>query len=201
MLEGATQYQILINGKTEATVDTNQYIIKGEEIAEYSVLATDKEGIQSFCSEPILKINPSSEIIMEAEEFLTKSGKPYSNYSGNGFTEISTLKNREIILPVKMDETGEYKIDARYSNGTGPWNTDNNCAIRSLYVNQNYIGILIFPQRGTDEWPDWGFSNTHTIKLNKGYNEIKLRFDEWNTNMDGEINEAMLDYFRLIKTN
>jgi len=57
--------------------------------------------------------------------------------------------------------------------------------------------VFVFPQRGTDEWSDWGFSNALSLSLEKGRNEIRISFDHWNNNMDGEINEAMLDYLRL----
>ena len=90
-------------------------------------------------------------------------------------------------MPVTVPKAGKYLIDLRYSNGTGPWNTDNNCAIRSLYVNDDYEGVMVLPQRGIDEWSDWGFSNSREVQLQKGKNEIRLKFEDWNINMDGEI--------------
>jgi len=90
-------------------------------------------------------------------------------------------------------------IDIRYSNGSGPWNTDNKCALRSLYTNGQYTGALVFPQRGTDEWSDWGRSNSYVVRLNAGSNSLRLVLEEWNINMNVEVNRAMLDYVRLIK--
>ena len=57
----------------------------------------------------------------------------------------------------------------------------------------------MFPQRGTDEWSDWGYSNAYSVPLNKGSNDIKLVFEEWNNNMNVEVNTAMLDQLRLIR--
>ena len=130
-----------------------------------------------------------------------KSKLPYTNYSGDGFVEISSSKNRDININIAVPESGNYLIDCHYANGTGPWNTDNNCGIRSVYVNRNYSGVWIFPQRGTNEWSDWGFSNIIEAPLIKGNNMLSIRFEDWNTNMDGEINDALLDYIRIIRKN
>ena len=113
--------------------------------------------------------------------------------------QISSTWQREIQIPVSIESEGEYRVDFRYSNGTGPWHTDNNCASRSISVNGAYQGVLVFPQRGSDEWSDWGYSNALVLSLKKGINEIRVDFRDWNKNMDGEINEAMLDYLRIIR--
>ena len=133
------------------------------------------------------------------ENYAPKSNLSYTNYSGKGFAETTMRKNTEIRIPVTVAAADNYLLDLRYSNGTGPWNTDNNCAIRSLYVNGAYQGVLVLPQRGTGEWSDWGFSNSREVQLQKGKNEISLKLEGWNINMDGEINDAMLDYLRIIK--
>jgi len=58
--------------------------------------------------------------------------------------------------------------------------------------------VLVFPQRGSNERSDWGFSNAVHVSLEKGINELRIEYKDWNINMDGEINEAMLDYLRRI---
>ena len=181
------------------TIDINSFDADEERFNEYKIVAIDSEGVESFSSEPISVFPKKSIQILEIEDYATKSNLNYSNYSGKGFIEINKSENREIKIPVYIIRKGKYLIDFRYSNGTGPWNTDNNCAIRSLYVNDNYKGVLVFPQRGTGEWSDWGFSNASIVILNKGKNELRIAFKEWNLNMDGTINDAMLDYVRLVR--
>ena len=92
-------------------------------------------------------------------------------------------------------------MDFRYANGNGPTNTENKCAIRTFNVDGQFAGTFVFPQRGKEEWSNWGFSNVNTVKLTKGTHEFQLSFEDWNENMNGEINQAMLDYLRLIKIN
>jgi hypothetical protein len=87
----------------------------------------------------------------------------------------------------------------KYANGSGRWNTDNMCAIRSLTVNDKYEGVLVLPQRGKDEWSDWGFSNIKKIQLKAGSNNIKIHFEDWNNNMNVDVNTAMLDFLRVSK--
>lgn len=115
--------------------------------------------------------------------------------------EISTEKNQRIELPVEVEATGTYRIDVRYANGSGPWNTDNKCALRSLYVDDAHQGTLVFPLRGKDEWSDWAFSNSYEVPLSAGKHVISLVFEPWNHNMNVEINRAMLDYVRLSKVD
>jgi len=124
---------------------------------------------------------------------------PYTNFSGKGFIEISLEQNKTIDVAVPVDTAGEYLIDVRYSNGSGPWNTDNKCAIRSVTVNEAYSGVFVLPQRGQDEWSDWGYSNSLKVKLKAGENHLRITFEDWNHNMNGLVNTAMLDYLRITR--
>lgn len=198
-IPGAAGYQIYKNGVILETITSSEFPIEGNDFAAFTVVAIDAEGIESFASEPVLFSEKQQEMRLELEDYTTQSDLPYSNYSGNGFIEISLTKNTDLSIPVTVPSDGKYLIDLRYSNGTGPWNTDNNCGIRSLYVNQAYEGVLVFPQRGENEWSDWGYSNGCQVNLKKGKNQLDIRFEDWNTNMDGEINKAMLDFVRMIR--
>ena len=194
----AKTYYVYKNGKLTEKTTVPAYQITDDAYAEYAITAVDATGEESFLSEP-LAFSKSQPIIVEPEHFVTKSDLDYVNYSGNGFVEISNDKNTKLSVPIVVDESGEYFITIKYSNGSGPWNTDNKCAIRSLYLNAAYAGVLVFPQRGTNEWSDWGLSNSHKVNLVKGKNQLELVFEEWNNNMNVEVNRAMIDYIRLYK--
>jgi hypothetical protein len=190
-------YHIYKNGKfLEHTTETS-FEVPVEPYAEYKVSAVDQDDLESFTSEPV--VFAQGERTIEFEALAEASRLPYTNYSGKGFIEISLEKNKAIECQVAVDTAGDYLIDVRYSNGSGPWNTDNKCAIRSLTVNGAYSGVLVLPQRGQDEWSDWGFSNSRRVRLNAGDNLIKISFEDWNQNMNGEVNTAMLDYLRIIR--
>ncbi len=196
---GAVQYFVYKNGALAEKINATNYTVPSGGFAEYKVSAVDKEGYESFTSEPLLFVADADVKKIEIENYAPVSKLRYSNFSGKGFVEISTVKNKVITIPVNVETAGNYLLDIRYSNGSGPWNTDNKCAIRSLSVNNQYQGALVFAQRGKDEWSDWGYSNPITVNLAAGKNSVQISFEEWNNNMNVEVNTAMLDYVRVIK--
>lgn len=198
LIAGAISYHVYRNGKFVMSLKNNTYELIPQEAGEYAVCAIDNRGISSFISEPLMYIPSNIGAQIEVEQHAAKANYPYTQFTGNGFAEISQIVNREIIIPFDAPKDGVYLIDFRYSNGSGPWNTDNKCALRSLYVNKNYIGTVVFPQRGTDEWSNWGYSNSYTITLRKGMNQIRLAFDAWNVNMNESVNNAILDHVRIM---
>ena len=91
-------------------------------------------------------------------------------------------------------------MDFRYANGNGPINTNNKCAIRTLRNGQGaQLGTIVLPQRGVEEWSNWGFTNAVRVHLPKGTTTLTLAYEPANTNMNGAVNQAMLDYLRLRK--
>jgi hypothetical protein len=198
-IKGAEVYGIYQNGKLIEKVKQPQFEINVNQVAEYKVSAIDAQGVESFTSEPIWSVSQENMQIIEFENFAKAAQFPYKNYSGKGFVEISTNINKIIELNIKIEKKGMYLFDCKYSNGNGAWNTDNKCAIRSLSIDNQYIGTLVFPQRGEQEWSDWGNSNAYLIPLEVGKHTFKISFEEWNHNMNVETNAAMLDYARLIK--
>lgn len=200
-IEGAKMYRIYQNGEVAEELTENEYKFSVSNFTEFKVSAFGPNDFESFTSEPLWVYDENKAQSFELEDFSKKSANNYVNFSGNGFIEISRTENREIEIPVEVNRAGEYLIDFRYSNGSGAWNTDNKAAIRSLYINDDYRGSLVFPQRGQDEWSDWGFSNSITVELKEGQNMLQLQFQEWNNNMNVEVNTAMLDYMRVIPLN
>ncbi len=193
-VEKATSYLVYENGKSLKFTDVPFFIPNSGDLpAEYAVSAIDSAGYESFISEPI-GIGYKTEIV-EAEGYTNRSNKKYLNFTGPGFVEVSAEINKEIIIPLRL-LPGEYLVDLRYSNGSGHWNTDNKCAIRSLFLNTDYIGPLVMPQRGLDEWSDWGYSNSLRITIPDGENTLKISFEDWNINMNTEVNHAMIDHIR-----
>ena len=196
---GAVQYFIYKNGMLAEKINVTNYTVPAGGFAEYKVSAVDIAGYESFTSEPLMFVAGQDVKKIEIEDYIPASRLKYSNFSGKGFVEISTTKNKTLTIPIKVETAGNYLLDLRYSNGSGPWNTDNKCAIRSLSVNNQYQGVLVFAQRGKDEWSDWGYSNPMTVPFAAGKNTVQISLEAWNSNMNVEINEAMLDYVRLIR--
>jgi hypothetical protein len=189
---GAAKYTVLKNGKMAAEISSTEFAIQEmDKLDEFQVIATDPAGISSFASEPLPVYQKSSAQIIQVESMVP----------GADFAEISKSKNTRISFDISVPEDGVYAIDFRYANGNGPINTENKCALRTLSNGKAFLGTVVFPQRGTNEWSNWGFSNPLQVKLKKGNQKLSLTFESWNENMNGEVNQAMLDYMRIVRMN
>ncbi|GAA4299820.1 glycogen debranching protein [Nibribacter koreensis] len=191
----AASYKVLYNGKESETKNTTFAIVTGNQIipTELQVKAVDKNGTESFLSEP-LRIDRS--IVVELETTISSKAHNAAGFTGKGYTEIKKGQ-APFMFKVQVNENGYYALDFRYANGSGPINTDNKASIRSLAVNGKRIGAMVFPQRGFDEWSNWGYSNAQQLYLPKGIHTFTLSLEASDENMNGDVNEALLDHLRL----
>lgn len=192
-IQGIRYYQVFRNGvKWSSTSDTFTEKIDQCEPAEFQVMAVDSAGTGSFMSNPVNIVPESLKTVIEAEEFNLQGANRVEGFSGKGYVTFRSADKKDLIIKINGRD-GRYAIRMRYANGTGPVNTDNNCGIRSLYVNGKFASSLIFPQRGKDEWSNWGLTSFVWISLNKGENTLTVRYEDFNRNMDREINDFLLD--------
>jgi hypothetical protein len=198
-VEAASAYHVVYNGKKIQETGSTSYDILATSYGEYQVIAFAKNGAESFASEPLQYLDPSSTRIVEFEKSIPASKRKYKGFSGGGFVETTTNINTEIPFTIEVPEGGVYAIDFRYANGNGPINTENKCAIRGLKLQDKLLGTIVLPQRGTNEWSDWGFTNGVNVSLTKGAHVFKIVYEAQHMNMNGEINEAMIDYVRLVR--
>ena len=200
-INAAAEYMVFRNGEMIASAKETAYKPGTRyEAGEYQVMAVDSNGVGSFLSNPVTVNGEGGSITAEAENFSLRSENRYPGFTGNGYVRFTLAENRDLELKVRAP-AGKYALRMRYANGAGPVNTDNNCAIRSLYVNGAYTAALVFPQRGKDEWSDWGFTFPEWIDLKEGENVLTIRYEGFNRNMDGEINEFLLDRITLERFN
>lgn len=200
-VKDAAGYRIIKNGKYLSSTKTTALHIAANGYAEYQVAATDAKGVSSFNSEPIEIVPSGTAQTIQAEDFAVPSDLPYKGFTGRGFVEISKTKNTMLSITLTITRASVYAISFRYANGNGPINTENKCAIRTLNIDDKFAGTIVLPQRGKEEWSNWGYSNSIKLKLSKGKHIIALVFKAANENMNGDINQAMIDQVRIIKTN
>jgi hypothetical protein len=194
----SSAYKVIKNGQFLSITKQTTLKIDFGTSAEYQVIAIDAKGFQSFASEPVF-VSAEKAGIYEAEKFADKATERYKGFSGDGFVEIAKGINKIVTIPITISETGNYSIDFRYANGNGPVNTENKCAIRTLKINGIQKATFVFPQRGKEEWSNWGFSNAVQIKMDKGNYKLELSIEDFNDNMNGDINQAMIDFLRITK--
>lgn len=200
-VNGAIKYLISKNGKIDGQEWAPSVSWSVKEPGEYTIMAVDKNDVSSFVSEPILVIDSTRSPIYEAEQFVKKSDHNYKGFSGSRFIETSTTLNTKVEIPIMVNAAGNYVIDCKYANGNGPTNTENKCAIRTLLIDDKPAGVFVLPQRGKNEWSNWGYTNSLPVSLSKGKHTITIAYLPTNENMNGEINQAMIDFVRLINVN
>ena len=196
--ENAEEFLVLKNGVLATTIHATEYAVPAGPFAAYQVIAVDDAGRESFASEP-LETGPAAPAAhqVQLETVAAKATRPYKGYSGKGFIEITATKNTTLAIPVAVAESGLYAVDFRYANGNGPINTNNKCAFRTLRRGSELLGTVVLPQRGVEEWSNWGFSNPILVRLEKGTTRLQLAAEPANQNMNIEVNQAMLDYLRV----
>jgi hypothetical protein len=195
---GADEYLVLKNGKLATTIRETEYTVPAESFAAWQVIAVDDDSRESFASEPLeLGREATSSQLVQLETVAGKSSLPYKGFSGKGFIETTTIKNTTLSIPVTVAEAGLYALDFRYANGNGPINTNNKCAARTLRRGSELLGTVVLPQRGVEEWSNWGFSNPVLVRLDKGTTRLQLAYEPANQNMNIAVNQAMLDYLRV----
>ncbi len=195
---GAKGYVVYRDGKRAGAAAGLSAAAKPDgRFAEYQVSAEGVGGWESFLSEPVAV--GGEQVVVEAETGAESSGEDLHGFSGAGFVEIGRRVNRTLSLRARVGHAGRYRIAVRYSNGSGPVNTDNKCAIRTLFIDGREAGPVVMPQRGMGEWSNWGMSSAVTVRLEAGEHSVDLKLEPYDENMNGEVNRAMVDYIRLVK--
>ena len=192
-VDSAEKYQIFRNGKLLGSTEELSYPVSasGDSLNLYEVRAVDREGWQSFFSKPIRTESNSKILLAEGQ---TPKGP-------NNFVLTTKGDHPEINYNVTTEKTGEYYLDARYSNGEGRiegWGEDGNkCAIRSVFVDGKRVDALVMPQRGLKDWKDAGYTSPIRLTLKKGKHKIVVKYTELDENMNGERNKALIHHLRL----
>ena len=195
----AANYRIIKDGRLLKATSISSLVIDRTTPGSYQVEAVDQRGGKSFASEPILLTPVGKTWQIEAELYAPRAAQSYAGFSGSGFVNISTEENTRLKLPVVVSAGGDYLLELRYANGNGPINTENKCAIRTLKVDGQFAGTVVLPQRGKDEWSAWGFSNAVKVHLAPGRHEVEISLQAANANMNGIVNQAVVDFLRLSK--
>lgn len=192
-IPGAYYYSVIQDGEEKETVAENFYPVKPTEYSEYKIVAIDSSNVLSYMSEPVIVASKNRVKVYQVEDFAPKSAIKAEGYLGKGVVEISKTVNRDIILPVKIEDTGLYYLYFRYANGNGAIESGEKCALRTLKIDGKFRGVFVFPQRGDGDWKSWGQSNFLRVPLSRGNHKIELSYEKENENSDGETNQALLD--------
>ena len=174
-IESIGKYIIVKDGRKIA--ETHATTFDASEPGEYQVIGVSGDGVEGFASEPR---STRPQILVELP---------------------ATMNDKTTVLniPVEVPAEGDYFVSFRYANGNGPVNTENKCAIRTLSVDGEREGLVVLPQRGRDNWDEFGWTNSVKVHLNTGPNTVTLDFRPEDENMNIETNSAVIDALRLVR--
>ena len=174
-IEYIGKYIIVKDGRKIA--ETHATTFDASEPGEYQVIGVSGDGVEGFASEPR---STRPQILVELP---------------------ATMNDKTTVLniPVEVPADGDYFVSFRYANGNGPVNTENKCAIRTLSVDGEREGLVVLPQRGRDNWDEFGWTNSVKVHLNAGSNTVTLDFRPEDENMNIETNSAVIDALRLVR--
>ncbi len=201
-IEYIGRYDIYRDGKKIGS--TRETTFNATVPGEYIVVGVSTDGVESFGSEPrsnrpaIVEQMPAEKTEITSPEACNLPKSPVLGFRGNGFAETDK-SSREITIPVNITTPGTYALTFRYANGNGPVNTENKCAIRSVYVDGKRLGTIVMPQRGVGNWNDWGTTNVLKTKLPAGRHTIVVRYTPVDANMNGATNHALIDQLTLTR--
>lgn len=195
-------YCLFLNGVLEqemtgATID----IVGSRQFTAVAIAPVLDQSVWGFSPRPHYLFPAGSVVQVNFADF-AKAGTGYiaDKQKASQFVELTTTRNTRVALDVNVARAGDYFIDVLYANGSGPINTENKCALRTLSVNSERVGVIVMPQRGTGEWLSTGYSNMLRANLAAGHNTITLEYLEpANVNMNREVNTALVRYMRLIR--
>lgn len=195
-IEYIAGYRVLEDGREVAFTHSTRYTVTPGH--EYQVIGIDSNGTESFASEPvntaeILEVElPDENTSLRSHELAYPPKQAISGYTGAGWTETDQTSG-SVAVDVVIPAEGVYAVYYRYANGNGPVNTENKCAIRTLFVDGNEIGTIVLPQRGVANWDDWGDTNRLLVPMTAGPHRICLQFLPQDTNMNISTNHALID--------
>ena len=94
---------------------------------------------------------------------------------------------------------GTWVLDLHYANGSGPVNTEDKVAVRTLRQGGTPLGVVVMPQRGTGRWSEWGWSNVMRVPPGTDPGPFALDYTPLDANMNGRENTALVDAWRFTR--
>jgi hypothetical protein len=183
LVSGASSYQVFRDGQPLQLVMEPSLLLREDSSKsprEYQVEAIDSNGIASFLSAPVV-VELSGSVLSAAFD---PSLHPFDLPRDSTASAQATLS---------IPGAGKYAVRIHYANGAGPINTGNQCGVRSLYIDNQFSGVVVMPQRGEGAWDNWGWSNRILHRFTPGKHTMELRMDGIDNNMNFTQNRVLVD--------
>lgn len=195
-------FLVMINGAIQEEMSRADYsLFKPTGLTVVDFVPVFSNRYIGFAGKPYIFVPRGQSALLPATDF-AKAGSYLvkDEERSEQLVELSPSRNLRYSVNLQVADSGLYLMDLLYANGAGPINGQDRCAVRSVMVNGAAAGAIVMPQRGSDDWRDFGYSNRLQMRLHKGYNEVLIYFDPIvDRNYYGKVNTVLLRSIRLIK--
>lgn len=204
------QFMLYLNGTLTELFSSRRYELYQAPVATTVQFATvtDSRWI-GFTSEPHTYIPQGSCITINLAQVVKGGTKIIQDKRlASRFVESNRWKNARIAMDVEVEKEGVYSIDVHYLQGLGIVNSRRRTALRSLEVDGNRLGVMVFPQLSASDWEsdasrDWqtrtAFTNPLTVRLTPGRHTLRLLFYHPSpVYIDPQENMVLADFVRLL---
>jgi len=190
---GAAYYRLYRNGEpVERVAGTQTQVEISDRLGEYQLAAIDASGSTSFLSDP-LRVVAQAGVAVLSPDGVADRPEPDS------WVLLTPKQNTAVTFSFEVPATACYSVDALYVNGSGPINSGNSAAIRSLLHNENRVGPLVMPHRGKNNWEAWGYSHSLRVVLEQGEHVFTLAYTDDDRNMSIDVNDVRLKHLRVTR--
>ena len=183
----------LWTGKEYIDVSGGSYPVDTGVYGCYCLMAVSADGICSELSKPVI-VSPDRIRIDAASGSVSGGG-----LISSGYVIDNRSRSAELTLSVTIGKKGKYLLSGSYNN-PGDATSGISCAIRSVYVDGQDRGSLVFPEVFSEHTDQ---TSTHlSLDLDEGTHTVKIFYDKANwydrnmsiTQNDVSYRSFVLDY-------
>jgi hypothetical protein len=199
---GADRYRVVRDGAViDSTRATAWALPTPRRVEEWQVIAVAADGTPSYASEPVRVVPPAPAV---GDPFVVEvapagAARPALADPGTPPSVLSVREGPPVAVPVRMRERARWRVEWVYANGSGPINTADKAAIRTLLVDGVPAGVVILPQRGAGRWDDFGVGTGVDLLLEAGAHTLSLVCTPLDANMHRDVNTARIAAVRLTR--
>lgn len=187
----AWYYRVYRNGipiaQTEQTVFVPHPMAA---VNQYQVMAVSKDDRESFLNEP--------------REYIPGNARVETRPCGLSGDDVWVSRmdgsRHAYFYDVILGQSGVYRVDAFFSNGSGDYKDGNTCALRSLVLNGKRVGSLVFPHMNTQgDWGNFFYTPGLDVPLAAGIYNVELTYGEEDENINHDVNDCLIKHMRFTR--
>lgn len=208
---GSKKYFVYLNGvMTDEFLSHHFELYQAKATTAVQIVEVIADRWMSFSAKPHLYIPSGCSRMIYLSQWATTGTRIIGDKKlAEKFVETNRWKNRSIKIEIEVAEEGEYAVDVHYLYGLGIVNSRRRTALRSLDIDGNRCGILVFPQlcapkrdrEGSDGWQSLtSFTNPVKVHLTRGLHTLELKvYQPSPVYIDPYTNVVLADYVRIVR--